>query len=64
MLDLVIDVKNNKLARSGRRESFKNLSPTLAKWLSQIDASRMALVDLTWEKVSSPNKSGNSAMRQ
>lgn len=61
MLDLVIDIKNNKLARSGKRESFRTLSPVVNKWLQQIDVSKMALIDLTWEKLVLPNKTGSQA---
>lgn len=58
MLDLVIDIKNNRLAKKGSRESFIHLSHTVGKWLQKIDVSKIALMDLNWKKLLDSQKTG------
>jgi len=58
MLDLVIDIKNNRLSKTGKKETMKILSPNIGRWLQELEVQKMALVHLTWARISDPHKSG------
>lgn len=72
MLDLVIDIKNNRKPRSnvdrskfdpvvdgsGRRGAAGVLQPGLLKWLRGAGVDDVTLVNLSWSKLTAPDKKG------
>lgn len=58
MLDLVVDIKNNRKREDGRRKAVA-LDPAAAKWLRSCHVGTVALGGITWKKVLTADKRGN-----
>ncbi|KAJ9511491.1 hypothetical protein QJQ45_029845, partial [Haematococcus lacustris] len=63
MLDLVIDIKNNRQSKVvggkvGASGAGHSPSPALLKWLSSCNAGEVALRGITWTKLCAPGKKG------
>ena len=56
MLDLVVDIKNNK--KRGDYKSAYVLSPAVSKWLRSLDLSEVAVGGIPWERILSKVKRG------
>jgi hypothetical protein len=68
MLDLVVDVKNNRkqgaesVGSHGGRRAASVLSPGVLKWLRQSGVEEVQLRNLSWEKlVDKSRKKGRAA---
>lgn len=58
MLDLVVDIKNNRKREDGRRKAVQ-LDPAAAKWLRGCNVGAVALGGITWKKVLTGDKRGH-----
>lgn len=58
MLELVVDIKNNRKREGGKGGAAAVLSPTALKWLKQCRVEDVALGDLSWDKLLSGGKRG------
>lgn len=58
MLDLVLDIKNNRKKQQGSEESFKYLSDGLGKWLQDCGVAKIKMGALSWEKLLMEDKKG------
>lgn len=58
MLDLVVDIKNNRKREDGRRKAVQ-LDSAAAKWLRGCNVGAVALGGITWKKVLTGDKRGH-----
>ncbi len=58
MLDLVVDIKNNRKREDGRKKAVQ-LDPAAAKWLRGCNVGAVALGGITWKKVLTGDKKGH-----
>ena len=58
MLDLVVDIKNNR--KRGGDESISELSRVVMKWLTKCGIKQIHLGSLTWDDLIQRDKKGTS----
>ena len=59
MLDLVVDIKNNRKRQDGNRKKVVSLDAAAAKWLKGCGVGAVALGGITWKKVLTGDKRGH-----
>lgn len=59
MLDLVLDIKNNKKKQQASKTGFKYLSDGLGKWLQECGVAKVKMGALAWEKLLMQDKRGD-----
>lgn len=58
MLDLVLDIKNNKKKAKDQMATFKYLSDGTGKWLQEAGVSQIKMGELSWQKLLQTDKKG------
>lgn len=58
MLELVVDIKNNRKREGKKGGAAAVLSPTALKWLKQCRVEELQMAGLTWGKLLAPGKRG------